>query len=154
MAGLSEEERIARFDSDCAIINKRADEKIARLKNLDERLDKREQAEIDKKIAAKEAHRDKRKAGIKAEWDRRLAAVRPGQEWKKPAIDERYDGLSDLADLEYDNWFNEAAERQYKKDQRQAESRRKEVEIIEMRRNEELERERMQLERGTQRQRR
>lgn len=154
MGGLSDEERVARFESDCAIINRIADGKIARLKDLYEGFDKKEQAEVDKKIAAKEGHRGKRKAWIKEEWDRILAAVRPGQEWKKRAIDELYDGLSNLADLEFEDWFNHAAEVQYKKDQRQEERRRKELDIIEIRRFEDLERERLQLQAHTQRQRR
>lgn len=116
MAERTEQERQALYQADVDIVNSIADNKIKVLQaNFDDHNEK-VQAIVDKKIAAKKALLEKRKAGIKAEWDRRLAAIKPGQEYKVEQINEQYDGLSDLADLEYENWFDHAAEEQYKID--------------------------------------
>jgi len=154
MAEKTEAERQALYQSDVDTINRQADEKIQKLKARHEVYDRNEQAAVDKLIAEKKAHRDKRKAGIKAEWDQKLAAIRPGQEYKKPVIDEQYDGLSDLADLEYENWFDMSAEQQYKKDGRRKERERLEIERVEKWRLAEIAKESAQLAARRQRQRR
>jgi len=116
MAERTDVERQAFYEADVDIVNSIADNKIKILQSNHDVWSKKTQAIVDKKIAAKQALRDKRKVGIKLEWDRRLKAVRPGQEYKIQVINEQYDGLSDLADLEYENWFDAAAEEQYKID--------------------------------------
>jgi hypothetical protein len=116
MAERTDAERQALYEEDCQIINRQAKVQIDLLTTKNEAYNRKTQAIVDKKIAVKQALRDKRKAGIKAEWDRRLKAIRPGQEYKAEVINEQYDGLSDLADLEYENWFDAAAEDQYKID--------------------------------------
>ncbi|MBU2118680.1 MAG: hypothetical protein KJ954_13920 [Alphaproteobacteria bacterium] len=153
MAGLTEQEKQARYQSDVDKINGIADEKIRKLTEVKAAHDSKEQAAVDKLIAVKQAVRDKRKAGIKAAWDRKLASVKPGQEWKKPVIDEEYDGLSDLADVEYEEWFDYSAEQQYKKDGRARERYAKAIESVEKWRIAQIAKESAQLAAGTQRQR-
>jgi len=116
MSEMTEAERQILYQHDIDVINRQANERIAKINTFYDQQDKKVQALVDKKIAFKQAQRDKRKAGIKREWDRRLNNVRPGQEYKIDNINERYDGLSDLVDLEYENWFDDAAEAQYKED--------------------------------------
>jgi hypothetical protein len=154
MAELSESERQALYDADVDIINSIADNNKIVLQSRFDARDKKTQAMVDKKIAAKKALLEKRKAGIRAEWDRRLAAVKPGQEYKVEQINEQYDGLSDLADLEYENWFDHAAEEQYKIDGDVKGRFDLEMENVEKWRQRELGSELRQLQRKTQRQRR
>lgn len=116
MAEKTEQERQALYQADVDIINEDAEWKIGWLKDEFKAKSDKTQAIVDKKIAAKKALLEKRKAGIKSEWDARLRAVKPGQEYKIEQINEHYDGLSDLADLDYENWFDAAAEEQYKID--------------------------------------
>lgn len=116
MAERTDAERQALYEADCDIVNSIADNKIKLLQSNHDAWGKKTQALVDKKIAAKQALRDKRKAGIKAEWDKVLKAIRPGHEYMIEVVNEKYDGLSDVADLEYENWFDAAAEDQYKID--------------------------------------
>jgi len=153
MAELTEGERKILYQHDLDIINRQADEKIAKLKAKHAGFDAKEQAKVDKLIAAKQALRDKRKAAIKAQWDQRLAAVKPGQEYKTDNINEQFDGLSDLADLAYENWFDDASESQYKKDGERKERQGLEIEAVEKWRNAEIAKEVSQLAAHTQRQR-
>lgn len=147
----TEAEKQALYERDCVIINRQADERIAKLKAKHDEHNKKIQAEIDEKIAAHKALRDKRKAGIKKEWDQRLAAIRPGFEYKRDNINEKYDGLSDLADLEYDNWFDDATELQYKEDRERHSRLEAGIEIIEKWRKAELASELIQLKMNRQR---
>lgn len=116
MAERTDAERQALYDEDVQIINRQADVNRDRLTAIFEARDKKTQAIVDKKIAAKKALLEKRKAGIKADWDRALSGIKPGTEYKREQINEKHDGLSDLAELEYENWFDQAAEEQYKID--------------------------------------
>ena len=116
MAERTEEERQAFYEADCDIVNSIADNKIKILQSNYDVWEKKIQATVDKKIAAKQALRDKRKAGIKAEWDQVLKRIKPGHEYMIEVVNEKYDGLSEIVDLEYENWFDAAAEDQYKID--------------------------------------
>jgi hypothetical protein len=141
------------YEEDCANINFRADTYKMKLQQKFDEYDKRAQAEADKNIVRLQAWRDNKKAGIKREWDLRLKNVKPGQEAKIAQINERYDGLSDLVDLDYEEKFNAAAERQYKIDGVRRARFDKDVEANERWRQRELDSEKVQLERHTQRQR-
>jgi low affinity Fe/Cu permease len=154
MSEMTEAERQILYQHDLDVINRQANEKIAKITAYYEEQDKKSQAVIDKKIAFKKAQCEKRKAGIKREWDRRLKNVRKGQEYKVDNINEQYEGLSDLADLEYENWFQDEAEMQYKIDGEIAERREKEIAVVNHWRDTEIGKEVQQLAAHTQRARR
>lgn len=153
MAELTEGERQILYQHDLDIINRQADAKIEKVKAKYAAYDVTEQAKVDKLIASKQALREKRKAGIKAQWDKRLSSVKPGQEYKIDNINEQFDGLSDLADLAYENWFDDASEDQYKKDGERLGRMNLEIEVVEKWRNAEIAKEVSQLTAHTQRQR-
>jgi flagellar biosynthesis chaperone FliJ len=154
MAEMTEAERQILYQHDLDVINRQANARIEKINAHYEEADKKVQALVDKRIAFKQAQRDKRKAGIKREWDLRLKNVRPGQEYKIDNINERYDGLSDLVDLEYENWFNDAAESQYKDDGEILKRKTEEIAKVNEWRDHEIGKEVQQLAAHTQRARR
>jgi hypothetical protein len=154
MAGITDAERQAMYDADCGIVNSIADNRIKKIQSEHDVWDKKTQAIVDKKIAAKEVLRDKRKATIKKEWDQKLRSVRPGFEHKIPWINDRYKGETDSVDEEYEAWFNDAAEDQYHEDGERLSKLDKAKEAVEMWRAKELASELHQLQTKHQRPRR
>jgi hypothetical protein len=153
MAELTESQRQALYTYDVEIINSQADEKLSKLRAANDAHNTKTQAIVDKKIAAKQAIRDKRKAALMSERDKILKLIKPGHEYMIEVVNEKYDALSENVDLGYENWFDAAAEDQYKIDGNVQGRFDLAVENVEKWRQRELASEQRQLERKTQRQR-
>ena len=110
MAERTEAERQILYQHDVDIVNRQADGKIAKLKEDFAKVEARHLASVEKERAKWGAWLVKKKVQIKADWDRALAKVRPGNERQIAIINERYDGLEDIAELDMEQRINSVIE--------------------------------------------
>lgn len=145
MAEMTEAERQMLYQADCDIINRQADAKQAKLKAAYDKVEARHLAAVEKKRAELRIWADKKKVGIKAEWDRRLSMVPPGRERTIAIINEKYDGLEDIVELDMEQRLNGIIENDMRNLDQIEENMKRDIEDVDVWRSIQLNNELIQL---------
>jgi len=106
MAELTLEARQALYERDIKIIDTQADAKIVKLGIEYHKIEARHLAAVEKEKVKWQAWFEKKKVQIKADWDRALSRVKGGSEARIANVNERYDGLVDIAELDMEQHIN------------------------------------------------